>query len=87
MISMSKGYKFKKHQESSSSSDLFLHKHCDVCNRMIPPDQVYCSVDCKSKIETEKKVKKKKNYKTYGIVAFVVIAVIIVIVLLPNWLN
>ena len=82
MISMSKRYKFKKHQESSSSSDLFLHKHCDVCNRIIPPDQEYCSVECKTTVESKKKIKKKKNYWTYGIIAFVVIGVIIVILVL-----
>ena len=82
MISMSKRYKFKKHQETSSSSDLFLHKHCDVCNRMIPPDQDYCSEECKTTVETKKKVKKKKNYWIYGIIAFVVIGAIIVILVL-----
>lgn len=82
MISMSKRYKFKKHQESSSDSDLFLHKHCDVCNRMIPPDQEYCSKECRTKVETKKKVKKKKNYWTYGIIAFVVIGVVIVLLFL-----
>ena len=82
MISMSKGYKFKKHQESSSSSDLFLHKHCDVCNRIIPPDQDYCSEECKATVETKKKIKKKKNYWIYGIIAFVVIGAIIVILVL-----
>ncbi|MHA1727798.1 MAG: DUF2116 family Zn-ribbon domain-containing protein [Promethearchaeota archaeon] len=79
---MSKGYKFKKYQDGSKQSEIFPHKHCSVCSRMIPPDQEYCSDECRLKTNYKKKTQKKKNYRTFGIIAFVIVAVIIVMVIL-----
>jgi len=76
---MSKKYKFKKHQETQTESDLFLHKHCTVCDKIISPDEEYCSEECKNHVASKKKSQKKKNYLNYGVIIFIVVIFIVII--------
>ena len=79
---MSKRYKFKKHQETQTETDIFLHKHCSVCDKMISPDSEYCSEECENRVNTKNKSDKKKKYLNYGIIGIVIVGFTLIIIFL-----
>lgn len=85
---MSKKYKFKNQQETTENS-IFPHKHCPVCNKIIPPSDEYCSKDCSGLVTQKKQKDKKKQKKTIGIfiVVIVVIVVVFLVIMFINKLN
>ncbi len=39
------------------------HKHCIVCGKAIDPDKVFCSKECETKYEKERK--RQRNYMIF----------------------
>ena len=69
---MSQAKKYYKYKKYSYDAEIFPHKHCPVCNRMMPEDQDYCSEECRLIATKEKKGSKKK------IALFVIIYVAVI---------
>lgn len=81
---MSKRYKFKKHQEIHYDSDIFPHKHCSVCNKMMDPEHEYCSEKCRNHVESQDKQKKKRKYRTVGIIVIVFVVILVIVLIVGN---
>jgi len=64
-----------KYEKYSYTKDIFPHKHCPVCDKMMPEKQDYCSEECA-------KISKKKDKGSKKKIFFFVAIYIVVIVLL-----
>ena len=63
---------------------IYPHRHCKVCNKMIPEENSefgeYCSPECSGSTKQKKQGKKKKRilmFSFYGIVAVVLVVIIL----------
>lgn len=74
--------KYSKYKEKN---DIFPHKHCSICFKLIPEEDwefgEYCSLECQNQTESQKKGKKKRTIFMIGsyavmIVVFIVITII-----------
>lgn len=65
--------KYSKYDKYSYNAEIFPHKHCPVCNKMIPEDEDYCSEECRMIATKEEKGSKKK------IIIFVVIYIVVIV--------
>ncbi len=52
------------------------HKHCPVCGRAIPPDEEFCSDECREKMEILAKKKRLFYYAYMGLVVFVMALIV-----------
>ena len=73
-----------KYGQYQDKKAIYPHRHCTVCNNMIPEENSeygeYCSLECSGSIKQQKQGKKKKRILTfafYGLVAVVFVVVII----------
>ncbi len=74
-----KSYKFDKLKESdSTSTTVYPHKHCPICNRMVDPGEDYCSEECQ---EAVKKRDKKGKLRMYIPIGIGVVAIIVIVVI------
>jgi predicted nucleic acid-binding Zn ribbon protein len=74
-----KSYKFEKLKDPDSiSTTTYPHKHCPVCNRMVDPEEEYCSEECQ---EAVKKKDRKGKIRMYVMIGVAVIAMVAVVVL------
>ncbi len=64
-----------KYHRYAAPSDIYPHKHCPVCNKLIEEDEDYCSEECSMVSNKKEKGSKKK-------IAFFVVIYVVVIVLL-----
>ena len=79
-----KSYKFDKLKEpGTSSTTVYPHKHCPICNRMVDPGEDYCSEECQEAVKKRDKRSKLRMYIPIGI-GVVAIIVIVVISLIPR---
>ena len=85
MSTQKKSYKFRKYQaKTSEGNTVFLHKHCPVCNRMVPPEGEYCSDACKALLENKDKGKKKKLYRNIAFFVIAMVLLVVVMIILGN---
>jgi predicted nucleic acid-binding Zn ribbon protein len=75
--------KYDKYKDN----DIFPHKHCPICSNIVPEEDSefgeYCSLECASKTQVQKK-SKRKRWILLGGSYVVVIAVLIVLMILNN---
>jgi len=53
------------------------HKHCQVCGRAIPVDEIFCSLECEKKYNQYVKKQKRSNYLMMGVLAAMVVGAVI----------
>ncbi len=53
------------------------HKHCQVCGRAIPVDEIFCSVECDNKYKGYMKKQRRSNYLMLGALAAMVAIMVI----------
>ncbi len=55
----------------------FNHRHCEICGKMIPPDQKYCSAKCES--IAARRRREEEFTKRLTIIALIAISLFMVI--------
>lgn len=74
-----------KYDQYRNKSEVFPHKHCTVCNKMIPEDDnefdTYCSLECSGYTSSQKKNKKKKNWIMFGSYGVMIIVFIVIMII------
>ncbi|MHA1647369.1 MAG: DUF2116 family Zn-ribbon domain-containing protein [Promethearchaeota archaeon] len=74
--------KFEKYKKS----EIFPHKHCPVCNKMVPEEGSefgeYCSEECQASIKKGKKSKKRQWIIMIG--AYVVVFAVMIVIFVVN---
>ncbi|MBN2154916.1 MAG: DUF2116 family Zn-ribbon domain-containing protein [Candidatus Lokiarchaeota archaeon] len=73
-----KSYKFDKLKDTETSSTVYPHKHCPVCNRMVDPGEEYCSEECQDVV---KKRDKKGKIRTFIMIGVAVVAMATILIL------
>lgn len=71
-----------KYSKYASDAQIYPHKHCSVCNKLINIDQNVCSEECG--MATKKKDKKSKKRIFSWIFAYVA-AIVVLFVVLGNF--
>lgn len=59
------------------------HRHCKVCGRAIPPDQEFCSSQCKEDEERRER-RAKRMTRIYFIIVFLLMALLILFTILTT---
>ena len=75
--STSKKQAAKKFSKYGDSDNIYPHKHCPTCNKIIDETEEFCSVECGT---FDKKKDKKSKKKLFGFIGVYVVVVIVFIV-------
>lgn len=68
----------KPRKKTQVELDVAEHKHCEVCGRVIPPDERYCSPKCE-----EKAAKEKQSMERLRKIWIAMIIIFIVLMIVP----
>ena len=64
---------------------IYPHRHCSVCNNMIPEEDSefgeYCSPECSGSIKQQKQGKKKKRILMFGLYGLTAVVLVVVLIL------
>ena len=73
-----------KRRKEVEVTDVPDHRHCEICGRVVPPNEKYCSPKCE-----EKAVKERKSMERFRkiwiaiLVAFTIFMIIQILLRLP----
>jgi predicted nucleic acid-binding Zn ribbon protein len=57
------------------------HKHCQVCGRAVPVDEIFCSMECEGRYNQYVKKQRRNNYIMLGIMVALVGGLLIMLYL------